>query len=162
MKANVIKVIEDMGFKKFVDEYAADFYEPNSGSFLTFVVKEESDEDGIPRIMFYAYNTRLEFLGKYSLDQMMDEVETGLIFVPRKTDKQYLTTISVKFDIPVDMTEVDAKTYLEWVKANIQLSVGSSEMAAASKVARADLREFLQDCPFNYCDIEIEKIKELE
>lgn len=162
MKSNVIKVIEGMGFAKIVDVYTADFYEPNSGSFLTFAVKEESDEDGIPRIMFYAYNVRLEFLGKYSLDQMMDEVETGLVFVPRKTAKKYLATISVRFDVPVDMTEVDAETYLEWVKANIQLSIGSSEMAAASKVAREDLLECLQGCSFEPYDIEIEKIKELE
>lgn len=160
MKANVTKIIEDMGFKKSIDEYVADFYEPNSGNFLTFVVKEESDEDGIPRIMFYAHNERLEFLGKYSLDQMMDEAETNLIFVPRKSAKKYLATISLRFNVPVEMTEVDAETYLEWIKTNIQLSIGTSEIGVASKVAREDLREYLNDCPFSFYDFEVEKIRE--
>lgn len=162
MKSNVIKVIEDMGFEKTVNEYVADFYQKCSGTFLTFVAKKESDEDNMSRIMFYAYNERLEFLGKYSLDQMMDAAETNLISVPRKTAKKYLATVSIRFNVPVDMTEVDAETYLKWVKANIQLSIGSSEMAVASNVAREDLIDCLEDCPFEHYDIEIEKIKELE
>lgn len=156
MRASVIKIIENIGFKKSDDEYVADFYDEKSDEIIEFVVKESEDKNGLPLTKFYAFDERNQFISELSLDQMLDEVDTYLKLVPRQSNKTY--RVSARIDVLVNMEKVPNRVYKECIKEK----GFALETAIVEYVVEGELKEYLKECILEVIKFNLEYTEELE
>lgn len=143
MRNEITKIIEEMGFRKVCNEYIADFEDSISGDIIEIVVKETADENGIGLIEFHCFSERGDFVGKYMLDQIIEARACDLTLVPTKTNKKYQSTYHVEIAVPVDMSCVRKETFREWFNEGCE-----TEESISERIARKDLSDWLDRCPF--------------
>lgn len=144
MQHEVQRIIEEMGFKMVCNEYVANFLDDASGEIIEVIVKETEDENGLPFTEFHCFSDNGEFLGKYLMDQMIAARAMNFELVPTKSRKTYESVYHVEIGVPVDMTSVMKQTFQGWFEEGYE-----TEEAIAERVARTDLAEWLNNCPFN-------------
>lgn len=115
IKGKIKELIIAMGFKlNEQNDYEGRFFDDNSGSIVKIIVKEEADSNGLMQLQFYGFDEFNNSLGSpCTLDQMMFSFRNHYMPVPEKSDKKYSVVYNLKVQVPVDMSQVDDKTYLE-------------------------------------------------
>ena len=96
------------------EQYEAKFMDGNTGSIVKIIAKEEPDVNGLPRIQFYGYDESGNLLGSpCTLDQMMHDYGEHYLPMPKKSNNKYACVCTLVVQVPVDMREVDDRTYYE-------------------------------------------------
>lgn len=111
----VREIIKSMGFEfNEFGEYEAKFHDDGTGSLVTIVIREEPDNNSLPRLQFYGYDEHNNSLGSpCTLDQMMESYANHFLPIPKKSNKSYACYYDVTVQVPIDMKEVSQKDYYD-------------------------------------------------
>lgn len=137
------EILSEMGFKEVCNEWSATFEDDASGNFIEVIVKDGEDENGIKVLEFHLFDENGAFQGKYYLDQMIAARAMHFNVVPTKTNKKYQSTYHVEIAVPVDMSCVHKETFREWFNEGCE-----TEESISERIARKDLSDWLDRCPF--------------
>lgn len=143
------EILSEMGFKQICNEWSATFEDDASGNIVETIVKDGEDENGIKVLEFHMFDEKGTFLGKYYLDQMIAARAMHFNLVPNKSNKKYKSTYHVEIAVPVDMSCVHKETFLGWFNEGCQ-----DEESIAERIARKDLSDWLDRCPFEVQGVE--------
>lgn len=151
------KIIENFGFEYVGGEYIAHFYFDATGNILTCIVKEDSDEYGLPIIQFHFFNSDGDFLSKCTLDQMFVSLsDRHMKLVPKKSTSVYVATINVSVTVPVDMKDITTSEYHSILEDYVD-----DEQGVAIIKARERVGNLLHAASLEYNDLECTDIKEV-
>ena len=111
MTSTLQKIIEDLGFKKVDNTYAATFLSNFTGNVVEIIVDDLTDDpDDSVVLRFHAYNEVGDLLSSQTLAQMIVACDKELKLIDGKWDEEYLVRFTVDVEIPIKFKELDEKS----------------------------------------------------